>query len=113
MGQDNSALDIATFERELGALTGFALVQQYSQANGGSNYFLHLLLRYYVKEHYLEGSNRLTSGDLTIALGVTAAPNPIVGNPEVREIALAAGHLRVAAYYSHLAQRFCPPSLSA
>jgi len=108
-GQDNSALDIATFERELGALTGFALVQQYSHGNGRSSYFLHLLLRHYVKEHYFEGSDRHTSGDSTIALGVTAEPNPIAGNPEAREIALAAGHLRVAAYYSHLAQRYCPP----
>ena len=109
-GQDNSALDIPTFERELGALTGFALVQQYSQDNGRSSYFLHIILRHYIKEHYLEGSDRHTSGDLTIALGVTVEPNPIPGNPEARDVALAAGHLRVAAYYSHLAQRYCPPS---
>src|SRR6266568_1957439 len=109
-GQDNSALDIPTFERELGALTGFALVQQYSQDNGRSSYFLHIILRHYIKEHYLEGSDRHTSGDLTIALGVTVEPNPILGNPEARDVALAAGHLRVAAYYAHLAQRYCPPS---
>src|SRR6266705_4636046 len=109
-GQDNSALDIPTFERELGALTGLALVQQYSQDNGRSSYFLHIILRHYIKEHYLEGSDRYTSGDLTIALGVTVEPNPILGNPEARDVALAAGHLRVAAYYAHLAQRYCPPS---
>ncbi len=109
-GQDNSGLDIPTFDRELGALTGFALVQHYPQDNGSSSYFLHLLLRDYMKEHYLEGSDRHSSGDLTNALGVTVEPNPILGNPEARDVALAAGHLRVAAYYSHLAQRFCPPS---
>ncbi len=108
-GQDNSALDIETYERDLGALTSFALVQRYSQGNGRSSYFLHLLLRQFVKEHYLEGSDRQTSGDFTDALGVTAESNPIIGNPETREVALAAGHLRVAAYYSHLAQRYCPP----
>jgi tetratricopeptide (TPR) repeat protein len=108
-GQDNSALDIATFERELGALTAFALVQQYSQGNGSSSYFLHLLLRNYVKEHYLEGHNRHSNGDLAITLGVMAEPNPIAGNPEARDVVLAAGHLRVAAYYSYLTQRFCPP----
>ena len=109
-GQDNSALDIPTFERELGALTGFALVQHYAQDNSRSSYFLHLLLRHYIKEHYLEGSDRHTSGDLTNALGVTAEPNPILGNPEAQDVVLAAGHLRVAAYYSYLAQRYCPPS---
>ncbi|HWZ18706.1 MAG TPA: tetratricopeptide repeat protein [Ktedonobacteraceae bacterium] len=109
-GQDNSALDIPTFDRELGALTGFSLVQHYPQDNGSSSYFLHLLLRDYMREHYLEGSDRHSSGDLTNALGVTVEPNPILGNPEARDVALAAGHLRVAAYYSHLAQRYCPPS---
>ncbi len=109
-GQDKFSLDIPTFERELGALTGFALVQHYAQDNGRSSYFLHLLLRHYIKEHYLEGSERHTSGDLMIALGVTVEPNPILGNSEARDVALAAGHLRVAAYYSHLAQRYCPPS---
>jgi len=109
-GQDNSALDIPTFDRELGALTGFALVQHYPQDNGSSSYFLHLLLRDYMKDHYLEGSDRHSSGDLTNALGVTVEPNTILGNPEAQDIALAAGHLRVAAYYSHLAQRYCPPS---
>jgi tetratricopeptide (TPR) repeat protein len=108
-GQDTSALDIATFERELGFLTAFALVQHYSQANGSSSYFLHLRLRNYVKEHYLEGHNRHTSGDLAITLGVTSEPNPFIDNPEARDVVLAAGHLRVAAYYSYLAQRFCPP----
>jgi len=109
-GQDNSALDIPTFDRELGALTGFSLVQHYPQDNGSSSYFLHLLLRDYMREHYLEGSDRHSSGDLTNALGVTVEPNPILGNPEARDVALAAGHLRVAAYYSHLAQRYCPPA---
>jgi tetratricopeptide (TPR) repeat protein len=104
-GQDNSALDRETFESDLSALTSFALVQRYSQGDGRSSYFLHLLLRQFVKEHYLEGSGRQMSGEL----GVTAESNPIVGNPEAREVALAAGHLRVAAYYSHLAQRYCPP----
>ena len=109
-GQGDSALDIQTFERELAALTEFALVQCYSEDNGSFRYFLHQLLRHYMKEHYLEGSNRHTSADLTNALGVTIEPNPILANPEARDVALAAGHLRVAVYYSYLAQRYCPPS---
>jgi len=109
-GQDTTAVDIAAFERELGVLTGMALTQQFSYGNGRSSYFLHPLLRQYVKDHYLEGNDRHPSGDLTIALGVTDEPNPFAGNPEAREVALAAGHIRVAAYYSHLAKRYCPPS---
>jgi tetratricopeptide (TPR) repeat protein len=109
-GQDNSALDIPTFDRELAVLTRFALVQQYAEDNGSSSYFLHSLLRHYIQEHYLAGSEKHISGDLTNALGVTIEPNPMLGNPEARDVALAAGHLRVAAYYSHLAQRFCPPA---
>ncbi|HYB00839.1 MAG TPA: tetratricopeptide repeat protein, partial [Ktedonobacteraceae bacterium] len=109
-GQDNSAFDIQTFDSELGALTRFTLVQHFAQDNSSSRYFLHLLLRNHIKMHYLEGSNWQTGGDSTNALGVTADPKPIPDNPEARYVALAAGHLRVATYYSHLAQRFCPPS---
>ncbi|MGZ3628022.1 MAG: tetratricopeptide repeat protein [Ktedonobacteraceae bacterium] len=108
-GQDNAALDIPTFDRELDALTGFGLVQHFAEDNGSSSYFLHQLLRHYIQEHYLEGSDRQNSGDLMNELGVSVEPNLILGNPEARDVALAAGHLRVAAYYSHLAQRFSPP----
>jgi tetratricopeptide (TPR) repeat protein len=109
-GQDDSTLDIPTFERELGALTGFALVQEYTEDNGSSRYFLHQLLRHYMKEHYLIGSDRQTNGNWTNELGVSVEPDPMLEYPEGQDVALAAGHLRVAAYYSYLAQRFCPPS---
>ena len=108
-GQDNFALDVPIFDRELGALTGFALVQQYEEDKGSSRYFLHQRLRHYIKDHYLEGSARQIGGVLTNELGVSVEPNPMLINPEARDVALAAGHLRAAAYYSHLAQRFCPP----
>src|SRR5205085_4089217 len=101
---------VSAFERELGVLTMFALVQQFSNGNGKSSYFLHPLLRQYVMQHFLEVSDRHPSGDWTIALGVTTEPNPMLVNTEAREIALAAGHIRVAAYYSRLAQQYCPPS---
>ncbi len=107
-GEDPAAFDVSAFERELGVLTMFALVQQFS--NGKSNYFLHPLLRQNVKQHFLEGGDRHPSGDWTIALGVTTEPDPMLVNTEAREIALAAGHIRVAAYYSRLAQQYCPPS---
>jgi tetratricopeptide (TPR) repeat protein len=109
-GQHDSALDISTFERELDTLTEFALVQNYPEDNGSSSYFLHQLLRHYIQEHFLDGGDRLVRADLTNALGVSVEPNPILANPEARDVALAAGHLRVAAYYAYLAQRYRPLS---
>ena len=97
------------FKRELSLLVELSLVQETSKSIGQHTYFLHPLLRQYTIEHYLEGSDRQGSGDLSIALGVTAPPNPIIGNPEARQIALAAGHMRVAAYYAYIAQQYCPP----
>ncbi len=108
-GQDSATADIAAFDRELRAMTKFSLVQQYAFENDALRYFLHPLLRRYLKEHYLEGGDRHNSGDLANELGVSAEPNPLLGNPEARDVALAGGHLRVAAYYSYLAQRQCPP----
>jgi tetratricopeptide (TPR) repeat protein len=109
-GQEATDSDTTVFQQELDVLTGFSLTQQYSYSNGEPHYYLHPLLRHLVKERYLEGHDRHPSGDLTIALGVTAEPDPIIGNPEAREVALAAGHIRVAVYYSYLAQQYCPPS---
>ena len=108
-GQEATDVDTAVFERELNVLTGFSLAQQYTYGNDRSSYYLHPLLCHFVREHYLEGNDRHPSGDLSIALGVTTEPNPIIGNPEARDVALAAGHIRVAVYYSYLAQQYCPP----
>ncbi len=107
--EDATDLDVIAFERELGALTWFALVQHFSSEKSNSSYFLHSLLRQYVIEHYLEGSDRHASSGLSIALGVTTEPDPMLVNQEAREVALAAGHIRVAVYYARLAQQYCPP----
>jgi tetratricopeptide (TPR) repeat protein len=72
-------------------------------------YLLHRSIRQYTSEHYLEGHDRRISGNLESAIGVASEPNPIAGNPEARDIGLAAGHMRVAAYYQRLASRRCPP----
>lgn len=109
-GEEPVAVDMMIFERELGILVRLALVQQFSYDDGKSSFFLHPLLRRYAMGHFLEASDRQSNGDLAIELGVTNEPNPIVGNPEAREIALAAGHMRVAAYYARLAQQYCSPS---
>jgi len=97
------------FKRELHTLVEMSLVQEQSKGIGQHKYFLHPLLRHYTVEHYLEGSDRQSSGDLSNALGVAAPPYSTVDHPEARQIALAAGHMRVAAYYARLAQEYCPP----
>src|SRR5215469_6059130 len=79
-GQDNASTDIPTFDRELSTLTKFSLVQHYAYGNDTSRYFLHQLLRRYLKEHYLEGGDRHNSGDLVNELGVSVEPNPMLGN---------------------------------
>jgi tetratricopeptide (TPR) repeat protein len=103
---ENSTMDMSTFERELSTLINLALVQQSPNEKG--RYTLHPLLRQYTIEHYVEGTDRRRSGDLTLELGVTAPPNPMQANPEVWQIALAAGHMRVVSYYQQLAQEYCP-----
>jgi tetratricopeptide (TPR) repeat protein len=104
-GEGYSAVDVAPFIRELAALTRLSLVKQAPYENGEPGYLLHPLIRQYTVEHYLDGNEGHASGDL----GVTTEPDPLRGNPEGREIALAAGHMRVTIYYSRLAQERCPP----
>ena len=114
---DGQAIDALAFERELTALTRLALVHSIpgerrdrrDVAAGQPRYFLHARIRQYTVEHYLEGHDRRHSGALFSAVGVSDEPNPMMANPEAREIALAAGHMRVATYYIHQSQAYCPP----
>ncbi len=93
-----------TFERELAVLTRLSLVQQLSDEGGEGSYILHSLLRQFTMAHYLDGSTRHPGVNTTSALGVAAQPGLTTDNPEALAIALAAGHIRVAAYYANLAQ---------
>jgi tetratricopeptide (TPR) repeat protein len=112
-GDSLGSHDIQAFERELDRLTQLSLVQRHEE-----RYMLHPLLRQYTREQggdqlggagpdpYMSiGNDRSPSGDL----GVEAPINPMRTHPEARQIALAAGHMRVAAYYFQLAQQYCPP----
>ncbi len=111
---DGQSIDTIAFERELAALTRLALVQympgerQHRERKEGApghvRYFLHARIRQYTIEHYLEGHDRRNSGVLRSAVGVTDEPNLMNANPEAREIALAAGHMRVATYYARQSQ---------
>lgn len=114
------SIETKAFERELAMLTRLALVQyvpgeshegkegredRERKDTGHVRYFLHARLRQYTIEHYLEGQERRGSGVQRSAVGVTDEPNPLNANPEAREIALAAGHMRVATYYIHLSRK--------
>jgi tetratricopeptide (TPR) repeat protein len=97
-----------TFESELDVLTSLSLVQSSTDEKDERNYMLPLLLRQFMLAHYLDSSMGRRGRNATSALGVTTGPGLTMDNPEAREIAVAAGHIRVAAYYGKLAQRLCP-----
>ncbi|GAC1394310.1 MAG: hypothetical protein NVS4B11_35860 [Ktedonobacteraceae bacterium] len=99
----------APFERELQTLTHLSLVQTMQGVTHGVYFSLHPLLRQFVQEHYLAGTDRQLGAGIGATLGVNGPLNPLHGNPEARQIALAAGHAQVASYYYVLAQQQCPP----
>lgn len=106
---DGPPLDARSYQHELATLTHLSIVQPSAGEQEQPLYVLHHSIRQYTYEHYLEGHDRRTSGNLDSAMGVASGPNPIAGNPEARDIGLAAGHMRVASYYQRLANRQCPP----
>lgn len=106
---DGPPADAQAYQRELAILLRFSIVEQMADEKYQPCYLLHRSIRQYTSEHYLEGHDRRISGNLEFAVGVASEPNPIAGNPEARDIGLAAGHMRVAAYYQRLASRQCPP----
>ncbi len=106
---DGPPADAQTYQRELAILLRLSLIEQMTDEKYQPCYFLHRLIRQYTSDHYLEGHDRRSSGNLESAVGVASEPNPIAANPEAREIGLAAGHMRVAGYYQRLASRQCPP----
>ena len=111
---DGPTIDAQAFERELAALTRMSLTQQMPPVGtrfimpNKPHYLLHTCIRRYTSAHYLEGSERRPNGNLISAVGVAFQPNPMAGNPEAREIALAAGHMRVTIYYFSQVLQFCP-----
>lgn len=106
---DGPPADAQVYQRELAILLRLSIVEQKADEKYQPCYLLHRSIRQYTMEHYLEGHDRRISGNLESAVGVASEPNPMAGNPEAREIGLAAGHMRVAGYYQRLASRRCPP----
>lgn len=101
--------DYQLFEREITLLAALGLIEPVRRADGETGYQLHALFSKYLLNHYLDSEQRRASGYLSSSLGVTDQPAPLQVNQEARQIAQAAGHIRIANYYKRIAQ-ICPPS---
>jgi tetratricopeptide (TPR) repeat protein len=105
IGEDTTA-NLPLFEQELARLVNLSLLQIIVNNEGETCYVLPSLWRDYVLEHYLEGSRRNSGG---ASLGVSSPLSPASNSAEARDIAVAAGHMRIAAYYRRRAQEECAP----
>jgi tetratricopeptide (TPR) repeat protein len=103
IGEDTTA-NLSLFEQELARLVNLSLLQIIVNNEGEACYILPSLWRDYVLEHYLEGSQRNSGG---ASLGVSSPLSPASNSNEARDIAIAAGHMRIAAYYRRQAQEEC------
>lgn len=106
---ENPTANLSLFEQELDMLAQLALVQQGENRQGQLSYSLHPLFRAYVLERYLEGSGLHPDRQGAISLGVTGSLAPLTDSAEAREVALAAGHMRVATYYQQLVKEHYVP----
>jgi len=106
---ENPTANLSLFEQELDMLTQLALVQQGENRQEQLSYSLHPLFRTYVLEHYLEGSGLHPDRQEATSLGVTGSLALLTNSAEAREVALAAGHMRVASYYQQLAEEYHVP----
>lgn len=107
---ENPDADLSSLKQELATLTELALVQEVLNKRDEPCYTLHPLVRQYVIEHYLEGSEPQQTAIYVTSLGVTDLKSPAKPNDtETQEIAVAAGYMQVATYYRQLARKHCPP----
>jgi tetratricopeptide (TPR) repeat protein len=99
---ENPRVSLSVFAQELQLLKNLSLVRTFPGSEQVISYALHPLLRRYIIEHYLEGNDLRPGSNAGIALGVITPLSPISGSPEGQDVAVAAGHLRVAEYYRQL-----------
>lgn len=102
-------MKVPRFEQELANLVRLSLVQERMSTQDVPSFALHPLLQQYVVGHYLEGSELHTNGRASSSLGISGAAHSAVDSNEAREVALAAGHMRVASYYKQIAQEYYLP----
>jgi tetratricopeptide (TPR) repeat protein len=100
----NPTVTLPLFEEELLQLTQLALVQQTVNKQRETCFSVHSHLRQYITKHYLDEGNQQANGSTSMLLGVTSPLSLIKNDPEAQEVAVAAGHMRVAEYYQHLAK---------
>lgn len=98
----------SAFENALATLLQYSLLHTQTNAQGEQCYTLHTLLRSYIIDHYLEGSDRSPGNPFALSLG--AAPQQQgVNDREAQQLAIAAGHMWVATYYYNQSSKLCPP----
>ena len=102
-------LKVPRFEKELANLVRLSLVQERMNTQDAPSFALHPLVRQYVVGHYLEGSELHAKRRTSSSLGISAGVQSAVDNQEAQEIAVAAGHMRVASYYKQMAQEYYLP----
>ncbi|MEO7019098.1 MAG: tetratricopeptide repeat protein [Ktedonobacteraceae bacterium] len=101
--------DNQLFEQEINNLVALGLVEQIGRYDGETGYLLHTILNQYLLSHYLESEQRKANSYASSSLGVANQPSPLQVDEEAGQVAVAAGHMRVASYYQHVAQQICPP----
>lgn len=105
---EGATTGLPMFEQELARLAQLSLLQPIVNNEGVTCYSLPSLWRYFVLEHYLESSERKPGS--ASSLGVASPLSPVSNSAEAQEIAIAASHMRVAAYYQRLArEEYVPP----
>ncbi|MGH2482532.1 MAG: hypothetical protein ACRDHW_23035, partial [Ktedonobacteraceae bacterium] len=105
----SQATDSQLFGQEIQTLVSLGVIEQSECSDGSTGYVLHPILNQYLLSHYLESDQRKATSYTGSSLGVAHQPSPLQVNEEARQIALAAGHMRIASYYQHLASQVCPP----
>ncbi len=106
---DKPTANSSVYEQELAQLTLLSLLQLSVNQEGLSCYSLHSRFRRYILGNYLAASSQRPGGTGAISLGVTGAKSLLIEHNEASEVALAAGHMRVAAYYLFMAEEHYLP----
>lgn len=105
---DDANTSFAAFEKALHTLLQHSLLQSQTNALREHYYALHPLLRHYMLEHYLEGSDRSPDSPLALSLGVAAQQQASGNDPEAQQAAIAAAHTQVATYYYTISSTHYP-----
>lgn len=102
-------MDSQLFAQEVDNLLALGLIEPTKLHDGEVGYALHPILNQYLLSHFLDSDQRKpNSYAASSSLGVANQPHPLYVDEEARQIALAAGHMRVANYYQRIASQTCP-----